>query len=157
MTKGRVLALFTTAAMSQPMTEHDSVEAIAGEGLAGDRYQLKTGTYSKKPEPGRQVTLVAEESLAALHADHGIAVTPQQSRRNVLTRGIDLAALVGREIAVGAVRLKVHRLNQPCLYFEKLVDKPGVYQAWWDKSGINCEIVEGGTIRLGDPVRVCDT
>ena len=64
MTEGRVLSLFTTPAMSQAMTELETVEAIAGEGLAGDRYQLKTGTYSKKIEPGRQVTLVAEESLA---------------------------------------------------------------------------------------------
>ncbi|MDH3703815.1 MAG: MOSC domain-containing protein [Alphaproteobacteria bacterium] len=157
MTEGRVLSLFTTPAMSQAMTEHEAIEAIAGEGLAGDRYQLKTGTYSKKIEPGRQVTLVAEESLAALAADHGIDIAPIQCRRNVLTRGIALPPLVGQEITVGPVRLKVHRLNQPCLYFEKLLDKPGVFEHWWDRSGINCEILTGGPIRVGDPIQVCDT
>ena len=46
----------------------------------------------------------------------------------------------------------MHRISQPCRYIEKLLDKPGLYDAWWDKGGVNCEILTGGPIRIGDAV-----
>lgn len=144
--------LFTTPAMSQPMIGHDSISTLTGEGIEGDRYMLKTGTYSKKPEPGRHITLTQGEILDQLKAEHGLTVTPEQCRRNVVTRGIELVPLVGRQITVGPVRLQVHRINQPCRYLEKLLNQPGLYDAWWDKGGINCEILDGGTISVGDAI-----
>ncbi len=50
------------------------------------------------------------------------------------------------------MRLHVHRINQPCRYLEKKLNQPGLYDAWWDKGGINCEILEGGTISVGDAI-----
>ena len=105
MTDATVTHLFTTGAMSQPMTAHNSIAALAGEGIEGDRYLLKTGTYSKKPEPGRQLTLTEGEVLDWLRQEHGLTVAPEQCRRNVVTRGVRLAPLVGREVMVGPVRL----------------------------------------------------
>ena len=152
MSDATVTHLFTTPAMSQAMVGHESVSARAGEGIDGDRYLLKTGAYSKKPEPGRQITLVEGEILSALKERHGLTVLPEDCRRNVVTRGIELNPLVGREIAVGPVRLKAHRLCQPCRYIEKLLGQPGLYGAWWDKGGIRCEIIVGGAISVGDAI-----
>jgi MOSC domain-containing protein YiiM len=153
MPDGRIDHLFLTGAMSQPMTAQPSLTAIAGRGIEGDRYTLATGTYSKKPEPGRQVTLVEGEVLDWLQAEHGLTVRPEDCRRNVVTRGIALNPLVGRDLMVGPVRVRVHRLCQPCLYIEKLLKQPTLYERWWDKGGLRCEILEGGTIRIGDTVR----
>lgn len=156
MTEGAVESLFITTAMSEPMIAKDLVQAIAGQGIEGDRYMLATGTYSKKPSPDRQLTLVEAEILDWLREEHGHTVRPEECRRNVVTRGIALNPLVGRTIAIGQTRLHVHRLCQPCRYIEKLLDQPGLYEAWWDTGGIRCEILTGGEIRLGDTVTVLD-
>lgn len=152
MADGTIEHLFLTGAMSQPMIAQPSLTALAGQGIDGDRYTLATGTYSKKPEPGRQITLVEGEALDWLETEHGLTVRPEDCRRNVVTRGIELNPLVGRELMVGPVRVRVHRLCQPCRYIEKLLGQPALYERWWDKGGLRCEILEGGTIRPGDRI-----
>lgn len=154
MTSGTIDHLFITDAMSQPMRAQPELIAVAGKGIEGDRYMLATGTYSKKPEPGRQITLVEGEVLDWLKSEHGLTVRPEDCRRNVVTRGIELNPLVGKELTVGPVRVLVHRLCQPCRYIEKLLEQPDLYERWWDKGGLRCEILDGGTIRVGDRVAV---
>ena len=154
MLEGRIEHLFITGAMSEPMTPQESLTARAGKGIEGDRYLKGTGTYSKKPEPGRQITLVEGEVLDWLTSEHGLTVRPQECRRNVVTRGIELNPLAGRELMVGPVRVFVHRLCQPCRYIEKLLGQPDLYERWWDKGGLRCEILDGGIIRVGDKVRI---
>ncbi len=147
---GIVASLHVTDGMSRPMRSLEVIEALAGQGVKGDRYMLGAGTYSKKPEPGRQITLIEAETLKWLRREHGIEVMPEECRRNVVTRGIRLVPLVGRDLMVGEVRLHAHRINQPCKYLENLLKRPGLYEAMWDRGGINCEILTGGTIRVGD-------
>ena len=154
MPDGKIEHLFTTGAMSERMVAQESLTALAGKGIEGDRYLKGTGTYSKKPEPGRQVTLVEGEVLDWLKSEHGLTVRPEECRRNVVTRGIELNPLVGRELMVGPVRVMVHRLCQPCRYLEKLLGQPNLYEHWWDKGGLRCEILDGGIIRIGDKVKI---
>ena len=111
---------------------------------------LGTGTYSKKPEPGRQVTLIKSEVLDSLKTEFDITVKPEESRRNVLTRGIEINDLIGTDFFVGPVRLRAHRLTRPCLYLEKLLDQPGLYKELWENGGISCEILSDGVITEGD-------
>ena len=88
------------------MKKVEQLNALAGQGLEGDRYLLGTGTYSKKPEPGRQVTLISSETLKSLKDEFDITVKPEESRRNVLTQGIEINDLIGTEFCVGPVRLR---------------------------------------------------
>jgi MOSC domain-containing protein YiiM len=134
-----------------PMKPLAEASLIAGRGIEGDRYLLGTGTYSQKPEPGRQVTLIETETLEALARDHGIEFSPHEHRRNLTVRGVPLNHLVGRRLRVGAVVLEGTRLNTPCKYLE-LVTGKAVSQVLLHRSGLNCIIVAGGMIRLGDPV-----
>ena len=150
---GSVVALFIVDRRAATMKKVEQLNALAGQGIEGDRYFLGTGTYSKKPEPGRQVTLIESEVLESLKDRFGITVKPEESRRNVLTRGIEINDLVGTEFFVGTVRLRAHRITQPCLYLEKLLDQPGLYQELWDKGGISCEILSDGVIKEGDIIR----
>tara|TARA_B100001245_G_C22658708_1_gene322963 strand:- start:13 stop:489 length:477 start_codon:yes stop_codon:yes gene_type:complete len=149
---GSVVALFTVDRREAPMKQSEQINAIAGKGIEGDRYLLDTGTYSKKPEPGRQVTLIQSEVLDSLKTKFDITVKPEESRRNVLTKGIEINDLIGTEFFVGPVRLQAHRLTRPCLYLEKLLSQPGLYNELWENGGISCEILSGGVIKEGDVI-----
>ena len=147
---GRVVGLFTVDRRAAPMKKVEQFHAITGRGIEGDRYFLGTGTYSKKPEPGRQITLIKSEVLESLKDRFNITVKPVECRRNVLTRGIEINDLIEAEFFVGTVRLQAHRLTQPCLYLEKLLDQPGLYKELWDNGGVSCEILSDGVIKEGD-------
>ena len=147
---GNVVALFIVDRREAPMKKVAQLNALAGQGIEGDRYFLGTGTYSKKPEPGRQVTLIKSEGLESLNDNFDITVQPEESRRNILTHGIEINDLIGTEFCVGTVRLRAHRITQPCLYLEKLLGQPGLYKELWDNGGISCEILSDGIIKEGD-------
>src|SRR5215213_659464 len=94
------------------------VKAVAGRGLEGDRNFLADG----RPQPDRDadITLIAEEGLAGLATDTGIALSAAESRRNLLTRGVDVNELVGRRFAVGEVECAGIELCEPCRHLEGL-------------------------------------
>ncbi|MFQ5914963.1 MAG: MOSC domain-containing protein [Nitrospinota bacterium] len=128
------------------------VRAVAGRGLDGDRYFEGTGKYSKKPGPGRHVTLIESETLEALKRETGIDLKPDWCRRNILTGGVPLNHLVDREFRVGEVKLRGVRLCEPCAYLEKLTGLRGVRKALVHRGGLRAQILSDGLIRVGDVV-----
>jgi MOSC domain-containing protein YiiM len=110
------------------------------------------GFYSKTPRIGRQCTLIEIETLDAILRDYKITVLPGESRRNLTTRGVPLNHLVGREFYIGGVRLRGERLNVPCKYLDELLDRK-VFNFLLNRSGLNCGILQGGTIRKGEKIR----
>ena len=138
------------------MISAEHLFCLAGKGIEGDRYALGTGTYSKKPEPGRQLTIIEIEELEALKHLPDISCIPEQCRRNVISQGIRLNDLVGKIISIGNVELKVHRLCQPCGYLEGKLKKPGLKDALWDKGGVRCEILNDGTITVENTISLVD-
>ena len=151
---GVVAHLHVTARAFLPMREQEAIELVAGRGILGDRYMLgvEQGFYSEKPEEGRQVTLFEEEALEAIRRDYGIEMSPAEHRRNVTTRGVPLNHLVGRRFRLGPCLLKAPRLSVPCRHIEEILEKP-VFDPMVHRSGLNCRILEGGTVRVGDAIR----
>lgn len=149
---GVLLAIHIAPEASAPMVELGAARLVEGVGIEGDRYATARGTYSHKPHPDRQVTLIEMEALDALTRDHGIDLPPHETRRNLTTGGVPLNHLVGREFRVGEVVLLGGRLNVPCQYLEDLLGKK-VFKPLIHRSGLNCLIVKGGTIRPGDSIR----
>jgi MOSC domain-containing protein YiiM len=133
------------------------VEAIAGQGLAGDRYFEHTGFYSARPtDPGaREVTLFEAETLDWLRSEHGIEFSASEHRRNLTTRGIGLNDLLGRQFRVGEVLLEGVKDCPPCEHMQGLVGKP-VLKPLVNRGGLRARIVEGGTIRVGDAIVALD-
>ncbi|HQY88802.1 MAG TPA: MOSC domain-containing protein [Tepidisphaeraceae bacterium] len=126
-------------------------ELVVGEGLRGDRY---AETLSKKPseiDPGREVTLIESEAIDAANLEANAGLDHAQSRRNLLTRGVRLNDLVGKEFKVGETILKGIEPCHPCMHLEKMT-KPGVMKALKDRGGLRATVVSGGTIRVGDVV-----
>ena len=148
---GVLLAIHIAPAASAPMLGLDAARLVAGMGIEGDRYATGLGTYSHKPHPDRQVTLIEMETLDALARDHGIDLPPHETRRNLTVAGVPLNHLVGREFRVGEVVLLGGRLNVPCQYLEDLLGK-AVFKPLINRSGLNCRIVQGGVVRPGDRI-----
>lgn len=129
-----------------------TVRAIAGQGLEGDRYATGRGHYSEFPDV-REVTLIEVETLEALARDHATVIDPAEHRRNLTVRDVPLNHLVGRRFHVGPVLLEGGRLNTPCRYLDLVTGKT-VCDLLTHRSGLNCRIIEGGELRLGDTIRL---
>ena len=131
----------------------DSVEAIAGRGLEGDRYYRGTGIYNEREdlEPS-DVTLIEAEALEAAAADYDAAFEPGAHRRNVTTRGVALNHLVGQRFRLGGAIVEGIGLCEPCGYMESLADEPDGAAALEHRGGLDARIVESGTVRVGDDV-----
>ncbi len=149
--RGSLLHIYIADKASAPMRELDEATLIADYGIEGDRYATNLGTYSVKPHPDRQVTLIESEVLEALQRDYAIKLDPQETRRNLTTVGVPLNHLVGRRFRVGEVVLEGARLNVPCQYLEDLTEKK-VFAPLVHRSGLNCLIKTGGTIHPGDVI-----
>jgi MOSC domain-containing protein YiiM len=122
-----------------------SVRAEAGRGIEGEYH------WSATPEPGQSLTLIAAEALQGLREDTGIELSHEASRRNVLTRGIDLNALVGRRFRVGGVECEGTELCEPCNTLAKLTER-GVLRGLVHRGGLRADILASGEIAVGDAV-----
>ena len=148
---GEVVSIHVATSAGAPMESRQSIEAIVGRGLEGDRYLDGSGHWSSNPGVGRQVTLIEIESIEALEREKNIVIAPGASRRNLVTRGVPLNHLVGREFQAGAVRLFGRRLCEPCDYLEGLTIK-GILTGLIHRAGLRADIVVGGSIHVGDSV-----
>jgi len=148
---GTIVEVFLAPVASAPMSAAREARAVAGAGLEGDRYFQNAGTFSKNRKPGQQVTLIEAEALDAAKRDCGVEIEAAQSRRNLVTRGIALNHLVGREFRAGAATLRGIRLCEPCGHLERL-SRAGVKDALVHRGGLRAEIIESGVIRAGDAI-----
>lgn len=151
MFRGQVALIYIAPQAAVPMESRQEVTAVAGRGIEGDRYFQGTGYWSKSVDSGRNITLIEIEAIDALHREKAIALAPGSARRNLVTRGVPLNHLVGREFHVGPVRLLGTRLCNPCDYLEGLTEK-GVLAGLIHRGGLRADIVAGGTIRVGDEI-----
>ncbi|HEX6173994.1 MAG TPA: MOSC domain-containing protein, partial [Candidatus Binatia bacterium] len=99
----------------------------------------------------RQVTLIETESIEALRREYGVDIDAAQARRNIVTRGLALNQLIGRDFAVGEVVLRGTRLCDPCAHLEKLTVK-GVMLGLVHRGGLRADVLRGGIIRVGDVI-----
>ena len=147
---GKVESIHIAPAAKAPVQAVEQVEAVPGAGLAADRYFLKQGTFFK-PEPDHELTLVEAEAIEAAERDYKMKMNPGEARRNVVTRGVALNHLVGREFQIGDVKLRGLRLCEPCSHLEALTGLP-VIKSLRHRGGLRAQILTQGVIRVGDTV-----
>src|SRR4051812_37304231 len=150
--EGSVVEIWLAGTAAAPMRRVDAVEAIAGLGLAGDRYALGGGTWARYPDLEKQVTLIDRAEVAAVAAETGSNLTAGDTRRNLVTTGIDLPSLVGQWFTVGDVLLFGMKRCPPCTHLERLTGVRLV-KAMVHRGGINAAVFAGGRVVEGTPVR----
>ncbi|SEO61013.1 MOSC domain-containing protein [Trujillonella endophytica] len=152
---GTLLEIWSTPAAAQPMRRLPAGVLVAGAGLEGDRYARGGGTWARYPDLEKQLTLIDADEVAALAAETGAALGPGDTRRNLVTRGIDLPGLVGRWFTVGGALLFGMKRCPPCTHLERLTGAKLV-KAMAYRGGVNAAVFAGAPIAPGDPVRLLD-
>jgi MOSC domain-containing protein YiiM len=131
-----------TIGPSEALAKVESVRAVAGCGLEGDRKFRPQGH-----RPGGAITLIEAEVLK------DVGLTGPESRRQVVVRGVRLNDLVGKRFWVGGVECLGVELCEPCLHLQSLT-RPGIIDDLVHRGGLNADILNDGTISVGDAVDV---
>ncbi|MFY9578190.1 MAG: MOSC domain-containing protein [Gaiellaceae bacterium] len=147
MSDGRVEGIFLTETHGEVPQSVPLARAVAGGGLVGNRYFYEDGDAP----PGRAVTLIAAEGLEAFVQETGISLAAAETRRNVVTRGIDVNSLVGKRFRIGDVECVGVELCEPCAHLQSMT-KPGILNGLVHRAGLNADVVTGGDIAVGDAV-----
>jgi MOSC domain-containing protein YiiM len=137
---GEIVDLWIKRAHGGVMDWVDHAEAIAGRGLAGNTDRSRR----------RQITIIDEAAWAEAAAETGADVDPSKRRANVMLRGIPLANTRGKLLRLGSCLVRILGETRPCEQMEKA--QPGLRNALspnW-RAGVFGEIVEGGSLRVGD-------
>lgn len=152
---GEVVGIYVAEVKTGPMRAIATARAVKGTGLAGDRYGARAGTFTPRSERlrGYDLTLIESEVLEQVTLADGSRLDAAESRRNLVTRGVDLNALVDREFSIGPVRAFGQRLCEPCVHLERLT-RPGVVAGLVHRGGLRADILTDGEIRLGDKIEV---
>ena len=118
----------------------ESIEAVAGKGLVGDRYFFDEGA-----KPGQALTLVEQDVVEE------VGLAPGGTRRQLTVSGTGLNDLIGKRFRVGSVECYGVELCEPCSHLESMT-RPGIIKDLVHRAGINADILTGGTISVGDAV-----
>jgi MOSC domain-containing protein YiiM len=151
MFSGILESIYIASDAEGPMRTVPSALAIPGSGLEGDRYALKIGTFYK-PKPDYELTLIEAEAIEAMRRDYSIDLAEGDARRNLVTRGVPLNHLVGREFTIGEVRIRGIRLCEPCDHLQRVTGKP-VIKGLLQRGGLRAQVLTQGTIHQGDSVQ----
>lgn len=150
---GSVEAIHVSPETGGDPEPRESVAAVAGRGLEGDRYYRGAGIYNERDDlDPSDVTFVEREALDAAR-EQGVELDAGAHRRNVTTRAVPLGRLVGERFRVGGAVLEGLGPCEPCSYMASLADEPGAVTALEGRGGLDARILESGTIRVGDDVR----
>ncbi len=154
MSEGKVLQIFICSLKGEPMQEVTEVLAMKGYGLEGDRYAIGQGAYTT----GRNhVTLIASEAISAANEELLEPFSSGETRRSIVTQGVDLNSLVGKVFVVGQAWFLGVKLCPPCsrpaMVGGRGSEQGELFQnAYENQGGLNAEIFGSGVIRVGDRI-----
>ena len=130
------------------MESMNSIKVIANKGIVNDRY------FKENNDKNNQITLIESENVEYYNKISGTNLIPTDFRRNVITKGISLNKLVGKEILIGEVRLKIHDLCEPCRYLQELLGEKNLVKKLLNRGGLRCELLTNGNINVNDPIKI---
>ena len=157
---GRVEGIYIAGRSGEPMQAVAEVGGEAGRGLLGDRHCRPDPRTMLEPSCGssapphhavQDLSLVEAEVLDALHDEHGIELRGDETRRNIVTRGVRLNELIGHQFTLGGMLCEGVELCEPCVSIQRQTGKP-VLKPLVHRSGLYARIVRSGTVRVGDSI-----
>ena len=132
------------------ISKMNSVEAIKGKGLLGDR------NFKEDNEKRSQLTLIEIENINYYNKTASSSIEPLNFRRNIITEGVELSKLVNKEFSIGNIKVKAHDLCRPCKYLQELLNQKNLIKELMLKAGLRCEILTTGKISVEDVIRTYD-
>ena len=143
---GKVILIGISKDHGSPITNVRSVEAIKGKGLVGEKH------FKENNEKRKQITLIEIENINHYNKITGTAIPAVNFLRNIVTEGIQLNVLVGKEFFIGTVKVKAHDLCRPCKYLQESVHQKNTVKELLHTGGLRCEILSSGKICVDDQI-----
>lgn len=126
---------------TNPVIELSEIQCVKGRGIEGDRF------FDYKPNSASQITFFAMEVYRALCGELRVEDKPPSVfRRNVITSGMDLNALVGEEFEIQGVRFRGVEECRPCHWMEQAF-APGAEHFLRGRGGLRAMILSDGKLR----------
>jgi len=125
-----------------------TIEIVAKKGIVGDRH------FKENNNKRCQITLIESENINYYNQKFKTSIAYINFRRNIITSGIKLNELVGKEFFIGKAKVKAHDLCRPCKYLQKTLEQQNIIKEFSEKGGLRCEILNGGKISVGDRIIV---
>tara|TARA_Y100000590_G_scaffold151522_1_gene174107 strand:- start:2277 stop:2717 length:441 start_codon:yes stop_codon:yes gene_type:complete len=144
----KVLEIAISKNFKGKMITTAKAQAVAKKGLVNDRH------YKDNNDKKCQVTLIEIENIEDYNLRFGTSIPPINFRRNIITKGIKLNELIGKEFDIGKVKVKGHDLCRPCISLQTTLGKENVIKEFLRKGGLRCEILIGGIISVGDKIKI---
>tara|TARA_B100000965_G_C19540308_1_gene735259 strand:- start:79 stop:522 length:444 start_codon:yes stop_codon:yes gene_type:complete len=143
---GKVIEIAISQSLKGKMESVNSIQVIAGEGIIKDRH------LKKNNDKKNQITLIEIENIKYYNRVAKTLIKSIDFRRNIITEGIKLNQLLGKEFVIGEVKLKAHDLCRPCKYLQERLKQKDFIKEMLHKGGIRCEILTNGIINVGSKV-----
>ena len=143
----KVIKIGISKIRGDKITELKSVEVISGKGLVNDRY------FKEENDKKCQITLIEKENIDYYNMKSNTNILEINFRRNIITEGIQLNNLVGKEFFIGNVKIKGHDLCRPCKNLQNNLKKSDIIKEFLYKGGLRCEILTSGKISVGDLIK----
>jgi MOSC domain-containing protein YiiM len=148
--QGKVAEIYVAPQSAGEMVSIPEVRAFADRGLEGDRFFRDSWNAVSRSD--KAVSLIEDEVLQLAAKELGMESIANLTRRNIVTRGVPLIELLGREFTLGGVRMRGIRLFEPCGHLVKVTKLPGIFKVLEHRSGLKAAILSDGVIRIGDAV-----
>ena len=132
---------------AEEMQDVNTVEVIASKGIVKDRY------FNENNNQDIQITLIESENIDYYNQISETNIPYISFRRNIITKGIQLNDLVGKEFLIGDVKIKGHRLCAPCRYLQEMLKQKNLVKKLLNRGGLRCEILTDGIISVNDPIK----
>jgi hypothetical protein len=150
---GFVKSIYVAPDAGEPMEFADMVELAARIGIVDDRYGMGKGSFQRAGKQKiRHLSLISTEAIEAVNQDRAFPFTEGDTRRNIITAGIDLNNLVGVEFSIGNIALRGTELCDPCVRPSVLSGNKGFKEAFQNRGGLRAEVLSSGLIVVGDTV-----
>ena len=146
----KVLEIGIAENTGSKMLNVSSVEALAGKGLLNDRKFMNNNNNKS------QLTFIEIENINYVNKILVSKIPAINFRRNIITQGVNLNDLNGKEFFVGPVKVKAHDLCRPCKYLQQLLNQKNLMKELLLKGGLRCEILIDGKISIGDIIKIHD-
>ena len=143
-----VFEIGITEKNNKEIEKKESIEVIASKGIVGDRY------FHNFNGDREQITLIESENIDYYNKTFNTNFNYLQFRRNIVSKGIELNPLVGKNIFVGKIKLKVTDFCRPCKNLQNRLGKTNIIKEFLRKGGLRCEILTSGNIKVGDKIKI---
>ena len=146
----KVFKIGITEINNKKIEEVSSIEVLANKGIVGDRH------FNDYNDPYNQITLIESENIDYYNNKYNLNIPYIDFRRNIVTKGIKLNALIDKKISVGNVKIEVIDLCRPCRHLQEKLNQDNIIKEFLRKGGIRCHILSSSQIKTGDDIKLID-